>query len=62
MTSQMHKTMTTHTAAQVESQGLRKMTSLPEQLAAEDELRWTKQVVAGDLYTLVCVCVCVEVM
>lgn len=57
MTSQMQQTMTTHTDAHVESQGLCKMTSPLNQPAAEDGLRWTKQVVAGALYALVCVCV-----
>lgn len=52
--------MTAHMDAHVESQGLCEMTSPLKQPAAEDGLRWTKQVVAGDLYTLVCVIV--EVM
>ena len=59
MTSQMQQTMTTHTDAHVESQGLCKMTSPLNQPAAEDGLCWTKQVVAGALNALVCVCVCV---
>lgn len=58
MTSQMQKTMTTHIDAHVESQGLCEMTSPLKQPAAEDGLCWTKQVIAGALYALVCVCVC----